>query len=264
MSNYFTRLAARTGLHAPKAARAPAADIAEQSVEIEAAHPAPLIARSAAPQTAAPRAAQRAPSGRAANEAAGAAVAPRRPPVEGIHSEPQPQRRAENRVAAQAPAPPPGTEEEVTRGNVTGMTDEPQGTEPAPARHEENTARVAPKISPTPLGTMEAPRPSHARAQAIPQRSAPPPEKFFEPASVPRAAAENRFVAPGRAPEDSALAARSQPMPPRAANEVAVHIGAIKVEIHPPPPAAAPAPAPRVENIPERPRFEPRRHYLRW
>jgi hypothetical protein len=49
------------------------------------------------------------------------------------------------------------------------------------------------------------------------------------------------------------------------ANDVSVHIGAIKLEIHPPP-AQGPQQfeQPRREAAPELPRFQPQRHYLRW
>jgi hypothetical protein len=143
------------------------------------------------------------------------------------------------------------------------VKDETRRTGPEPALHQETTVPVAPKIAAAPTETREAPHPSNAHAQATSLRSAPPAENFFEPADAPRATGEERSVAPGHAPENSAPPARAQSTPPPAANDVAVHIGAIKVEIHPPP-RAAPPPAPRSENIPERPRFEPRRHYLRW
>jgi hypothetical protein len=276
MSNYFTRLAARTGLGAPKAAGGRAGDIAEQNVEIEAAHPAPVIARSAAPRESVAAPARAAP---VVHKTAGEAAihneypaATRSTTVPGIDGEPPARRQPEARAASlHAPEDPPLFDraaasfaaEEATRGNVADATAAPRGAEPAPARHEENAARIAPQISATPRETIDAPRPSRARAQANSLRSAPPAEKFFEPADAPHAAGKEGSVAPGGAPENSAPPARGQSTPPPAANDVAVHIGAIKVEIHPPA-RAAPPPAPQSENIPERPRFEPRRHYLRW
>lgn len=274
MSQYFTRLAARTGLHAPQSSGAPAADIAEQSVEIEAAHPAPVLARSAAPPKSSAAPADSTP---AANKTGGEAVTHDQypvaaPPTQGekIYGEPpsrqQPQARAPASAAPDAPplfdrAVSSFAAEEAVRGNNPDASGEVRRAGPPPARHEESAARIAPRISPTPVETVEGPPPPRAPAQTIPPRAAPPAEKLFEPARAPRAAGENSSAAPARA-ENSAPSARAQSTPPPAPNEVEVHIGAIKLEIHPPPPAAPP-PAPRPENIPER-RFEPRRHYLRW
>jgi hypothetical protein len=282
MSGYFARLAQRTGLTAgtgvPTQTLAPTADLVEGDAQVEA-RPEPGVTAAAGWQSGASEAVPSAPPVRIAD----VAVAPERPlQQDAPRAEPAafdaaleieeptvmkpllmaqtPSARfpRQDRAASPSvlsPSAPSSSGEEMT---------EPFGVErtAAPLQVETEGGRV--KMISAPSGA-EMPR---QESRFIETR----PAGEVSTSRSPRVAGRfDEFGTPGERVEPLGVPAIA-PSPhagprstQRATDEVAVHIGAIQVEIYPlaAPPAAGSAQAQR-EVAGERSRFEPRRHYLRF
>jgi hypothetical protein len=285
MSGYFARLAERTGLGGVPARPARAANIVEHGVEVEAP-PAGVVAvagtpsgsllgsarADAAPPDANPLSMESTTIGpegtREQPAASSAALATEKPPI----LEPWTLARTPSAEAPRSrenapPLPPagpaaPGQERRgaawpAPSSRVRAIDAEAQRREATDAGLEAGEAESA-SID----VSFPAPRLKEHTSQSP---SAALPERGSGPASVGRAPShEDR-------PDSSHLKAELALPRPQAkekhkpvAQDVSVHIGAIQIEIRPPvPPPSPPAPA-RAEAARERPRFEPRRHYLRW
>ncbi len=290
MSRYFTRLAERTGLHAsaaPVSTPAPGADIVEQEVQVEAEPAAAMISRSAAPQASAapatPPGTPFVPSNRPApNDAAAATSAPRAEapaldrtlagetsliePARQRESAPQREPVLSSPSSMSAPAVAPSEEVAEFTARVAG-TELPR-SEPPLARADRIVSRAAGKLAAaesSPAGpTHDAPQALSSRAESPPFPFALQAEKFSQSPAAERAVPRERTIASAEPKTPAASWRALTPSQPAArADDITVRIGAIKLEIHPPP-APLQYVEPRREAAAEPPRFQLRRHYLRW
>lgn len=295
MSNYFARLAQRTGFVTPPvpAAARTEADILEQNLTVESASRASAAAPAAGPAqgaSATPAATASPSAGHPLAQAARPAVSA---PMASAIPNPAP-----SAIAAEAPKPPVSHDTPLLRPVESSLLrrDEPvadrialKATEPREVTVSALSPAPAPATLPEIEQTFVLPAGESVRPATQPPPSAAP------VTMVPAASAGNR-EAPRRdgnankpvgSPVDRKNAvpsAYAPPMrsagppvaalfPPVAASvasplespshEVAVHIGSVRVEIHAPTPTPAPLPAAPAPVPHEPPRFSPRRHYLR-
>jgi hypothetical protein len=279
MSGYFSRLAQRTGLQpgmaAPTDAAATAAEIVEEDVQVDAplaANIAPGASESSTPQASPSRPQFANPRILTATHTAAEEDAPR-DDSPALHPPDAAENPSVNAARRRQTAPP-----SVITGDVpaVGSLQAKEFVEPARDTEPERVETEPPRANATGPGV----KPERSRSESAftgTPHSGRLRQAATTPATLPAPAWEKFDAGPAaerRPPREETTRApdfKTDPVSPRllpasngapAAHDVAVHIGAIQLEIHPP---AAPRPAPARPEVPrERPRFEPRRHYLRF
>lgn len=299
MSAYFARLARRSGAIAFGVPRGqPATDspgIVEQETFIEASSSSP-VASSAAPARAA--SATNEPAQAASATPVPAAASPRESvpvtaPTTSARVSPAsaPPSQAGRAVAPTRLAPPaerraPKTEVASTQAAMPAAVNAnvpPEASVAAASRptlRHDGSAAVRTKAAArgeaqTPgSATASATARTHPRETASPSPTIAPASPFIEPREARPTGAAERMPVQARVERMRARMEPNAPAYPVPAREqsgsssglqIDVHIGAVRLEIHGP---AVPTPAPITASAPtraaeERPRFAPRRYYLR-